>query len=358
MPKHVREYVRLGANRVCSLLVAAALVFSCAGLYRGVSIQAAARCQSGEELTVSASFQDKQVAADEPIEFRLNRPLGRDEGTLAIIIGQSDLTGLFAVLERGLRYDAKALPLPSGESEVTVYLVSPGNEWREVARFTLRVGKEEDRDLNGALEQAARQTRSQEDAAQTAKQPRMLGFEKLDFNPSISLSVNSQPAQSNFPATARPDRATFTDLNLQMSFKSEIERGLFASESQFDFVGTSFRQSALRFGQLGERAPRVDLSSYLMQFKIGKVRYQAGHFTFGSSRHLMNGFSSRGLMVSVPLSSRADLAASAMNGTSITGYSNFFGLDKRRHRLVSGAVGFEFLPERPGGLRAEVSLLD
>jgi hypothetical protein len=172
------------------------------------------------------------------------------------------------------------------------------------------------------------------------------------------LSINSQPAQSNFPASSRPDRATFTDLNLQGSFKSEMSSGIFTSQMQFDLVGSSFQQAALRFGQLGERAPQIDLSSYLMQFQAGKLRYQAGHFSFGTSRHLMNSFSSRGMMITLPLGERTDFALSAMNGTSIVGYGNFFGIDKPRHQLLSATLGFEMLPTRPGGLRVELSGLN
>jgi hypothetical protein len=327
-----------------AILIAALLVSANARLF---SVFA----QTTEELQVSASFTDKQVAPVEPIEFRFNRPLVKAEGTLAIIIGQSDLSALFTLSDKSLRYDAKALPLPQGESIATVYLVSTGNVWKEVAKFTLRVG------LVAVAQQE--QKPAEQPQQQAAGQPqKRFGFEKLNLIPSISLSLSSQPAQSNFPASNRPARATFTDLNGQMSFKSEVASGLFNSQTQFDLVGSSFQQTALRFGQLGQEAPQLDLSSYLMQFQVGKLRYQAGHFSFGTSRHLMNGFSSRGMMITVPLGNRADFSLSAMNGTSIVGYGNFFGIDKRRHQLLSGTLGFEMQPERPGGLRIEVSALN
>src|SRR5262245_26403211 len=338
---------------------------------------------TSESLQVSASFADKQVAADEAIELRLNRPLRKEEGSLALIVGKSDLSALLIVTEKSLRYDPKTLPLPLGESQVILYLVSEKNEWKETARFTLRVGridgvegpgvggpgqgvkdtaKVPEVDSTAAPRSSATDaqppTPGADTASSTKQSQKRLGFEKLDLIPSVTVSFKSQTEQSNFPAINRPERATFTDLNLQMSFKGDIDRGLFTSQSQFDFVGASFKKEALRFGQLGERAPQVDLSSYLMQFKLGKVRYQVGHFSFGANRHLVNGFSSRGLMVSVPLGNRADFALSAMNGTSIVGYSNFFGVDKSKHRLVGGTLGFELMSKRPGGMRVEASLLD
>ena len=336
------------------LLTAVLLVGSSAKLL-GISVQA------DEELQVSVSFADKQVAPDEPIEFRLNRSVSKGEGTLAVLVGQADLTGLFTVAEKNLRYDPKALPLPPGESQVTLYLVSPKNEWKELARFTLRVGKDAGQASGAGGQGPVPQVGPAPDTkppTPSAQPPASGTQRKLNLIPSLTLSFKSQPAQSNFPLANRPARATFTDLNLQGSFKSEMANGPLTLQTQIDFVGSSFQQEALRFGQLREQAPQVDLSSYLMQFQIGKVRYQLGQFSFGANRHLMNSFSSRGMTISLPLGNHADFAISAMNGTSIVGYDNFFGLDKNRHRLFSGTLGLELAPKRPGGLRVEVTALD
>jgi len=330
------------------MLLAALLVCATAGSFGVLS-------QTSEELQVTASFVDHAVAADEPIEFRLNRLLNKQEGSLAVVVGQADLTALFTVAEKSLRYDPRTLPLPAGESQVTLYLVSPRNEWKELARFTLRVGKEAGE--QGSAPQPTPTPGTQAPVAAT-QSPASGTQHKLNLIPSITLTFKSQPEQSNFPLSNRPARATFTDLNLQMSYRSEMERGLFTSKTQFDFVGSSFQQEALRFGQLKDQAPQVDLSSYLMQFQIGKVKYQLGQFSFGASRQLMSSFSSRGMTISLPLGTHADFAISAMNGTSIVGYSNFFGLDKDRHRLFSGTLGLELDQKRPGGLRFEVTALN
>ncbi len=352
--------------------------------------------QSADQpLTISASFIDRQVAPDEPIEFLMNRPPNKAEGSLAVTVGRADLTALFTLAKSSLRYDPKMLPLPPGESEVTVFLVSPKNEWKELARFTLRVGRKDppatenntqakpqslpadpganppDQAARGAEEQGGRgagEQRTTDGSVLAAgqrttdddsrPQKRAARFDKLDFIPAITVSIKSQPAQSTFPEANRPERPTFTDLNLQASFRSEMARGLFASETQFDFVGSSFQQEAIRFGQLGEDAPQIDLSSYLMQFQIGKAKYLLGHTSYGTNRQLISDFSSRGMTFALPLTSRLDFSAAAMNGTSIVGFENFFGLARRRHQLISSALGFEFLPKRPGGLRLETSVMD
>jgi hypothetical protein len=353
-----KSIVFLMAQQACALLAVMALM--------AVSVVSTLRVRAQEsELTVSASFADQTVAPDTPVSFRLNRPLRKTEGSPAIVIRQTDLTALFDIAETIWLYDAKSLPLPAGESVVTLYLISPTLQWRELARFTLRVAAktEQQIDQQPPKDQAAADSPPpdpQPATAPTASSPsqRRFGFDKLDFIPSLTLSLNSQPAQSTFPLSNRPERATFTEGNLQLSLRSTMSRGAFESQNQFDFIGASFQPAALRFGQLGEAAPHIDLSSYLMQAKVGKVNLQSGHFSYGLNRHLINNFSSRGLMISLPIGARGDLSFSAMNGTSIVGYSNFFGIERSRHRLLSATLGLEFLPKRPGGLRLEATALN
>src|SRR5205807_4990153 len=73
-------------------------------------------------------------------ELLLARTLDESEGRLAVFIGTTDVSSLFTLDGLRLRYNSKLWPLPLGESTMTVYLVSENNEWKEAARFTLRVG--------------------------------------------------------------------------------------------------------------------------------------------------------------------------------------------------------------------------
>src|SRR4029079_13475351 len=104
--------------------------------------------------------------------------------------------------------------------------------------------------------------------------------------------------------------------------------------------------------------PNVDLASYLVQFKTGRIKYQIGHFSYGTQRQLINSFSSRGLSVTIPFLKRFDFSVAAMNGTQLVGYDNFFGLNKSKHQMLSGTLGIELFPKRPGGFRLEVGLLN
>jgi len=370
-----------------------------------------------QELAVTASFSaEAPIKPDQRIEFTLSRTLAAKEGRLAILLGAVDVTKLLISAETKLTYIPKTIPLPLGDSEVTIYLVSPSSNWKEVARFPMKVSNEppvtsvieatekapeekpketsensteskensaEEKPKEADSQKTDEQSAETEDKAATEEttetkkdgeqadsqsqnqsvdssqtQTKRFGFEKLDFIPALTITVNSQPFQSTFPAANLPARPTFTDTNMTASLKTEMARGLMKSQYQFDFVGASFQEQALRFGELGERAPNIDLSSYLTEMQIGKAKYQLGHTSFGTLRHLINGHSSRGMTFAIPITSRFDFSIAAMNGTTIVGYDNFFGLDKRRHQLLSGMLGIEFLTKRPGGLRLETGVME
>ena len=313
------------------------------------------RAQS-PELTVKASFAGKQAVTPlGQIDLSLNRPLEPAEGRLAVFIGLADMTALFTSTPNGLSYAPKSLPLPTGENPMTIYFVSPNDEWKEIAQFTLHVSSNQPAE--------ATQKASQENTAGKANQKgangtaRRLGFNKFGVIPSLTLSLESQPAASHFPDSTRPDRPTYADFDLQGSVQTNMADGPFNSQTQFDIVGTSFQGKALRYGELGDGAPQLDLSSYLMQFQIGKARVSLGHVSFGANRFLIDSFSSRGITLAFPVNKQLDFSLTALHGTSVVGWNNFFGLDRRKHQMLGGTVGYEFLKERPGGLRLEVSLL-
>lgn len=365
-----------------------------------------------QELTIRARFDEtKVVTADESIEITLSRALTKDEH-LAVLIGATDLTELFSANGSHLRYDAKLLPLPLGNSPVVVYQVRAGGEWQELAHFVLSVVKEKPakQPKNAAVKTGTNAASTEEKieaaaavagssvkttvpetgtqpsetpapAAETTSSPGAqsetspaakgdatpqptpkplhFGLEKLEGIPSIAFNIKSQPLQANFPANNRPaERATFTDFTVQGSLKTEMQRGPLGAQTQFDFAGSSVQQEALRFGTLGNKAPRIDLASYTMQLSIGKAKLQAGQTSFGADRFVINSFSSRGLTLTLPLTKWLDFSAGALNGTSVVGLPNFLGVARRQHQLQGATLGFEFLPKRPGGLRLEVTAMN
>ena len=335
------------------------------GLLLALGSRVVILAESDADLGVTASFSQRVVAPDESIALSLSRPLNSSEMRVAVFLNNTDVSSLFELTQRRLKYNAQIWPLPVGDSPLVVYVVTRDDQWRELARLSLRVraaeveSKSEMRFMKSGYTLPTRSAIFDEQKQDVSNAPTKTSQNhKFKFLPSLTLGLNSQPAQSTFPDSARPQRATFVDLTMQASLKNEAAYGVFNSQSSFDFAGSSFQQEALRFGTLGEAAPKVDLSSYLFQFQTGKIKYQLGHFSYGTQRQLINSFSSRGLMITVPFLKHFDFSAAVMNGTQLVGYHNFFGLDKTKHQMLSGTLGVELFPKRPGGLRFEVGVLN
>ncbi len=337
-----------------------------------------ASAHRSQDLTVQASFDGKTVSPDEAIELTLNRQPSIGEGRIAVVVGTTDLTDLFAAAENTLKYSPRPFPLPDGENELTVYLVTPNGEWKVVAGFKLKVSAkpeatapvvaENGQATNGEQASQATQTQTADTAqaghaataAQTPAEPvkRRFGFDKFELAPSLNIGFKSQFAETHFPDSNKPERPTFADATLQGTWKSEMARGTFNMQHQFDIVGSSFRNEALRFGEQGDKARRIELSSYLMQFQQGTRKFNVGHSSFGAQRHLINNFASRGFTIASPINEHLDVSLVAMNSTNIVGFDNFFGLANHKHRLYGGVVGLEVFSKRPGGLRFETGAVD
>src|SRR5258706_14575724 len=88
----------------------------------------AARAQSTQidsAIVVTPSFTaDGFLAKDTRIDLALNRLPSPAEGTIAVMIGTEDRTALFEQRGNQLAYRAGAVPLPSGSTDVSVYLVT------------------------------------------------------------------------------------------------------------------------------------------------------------------------------------------------------------------------------------------
>lgn len=282
----------------------------------------------GQDLQVRASFRSGQwIDRDETITLRLSRPLQSSDGKLAVFIGPTDMTDLFVSMTNSLTYTPTIFLLPSGETELIINLVSPNNEWREIARFPLKV-----------------RTR--------------IGFEKAKIDPNLSINNNGQIAEGHSPDTNEPSRSTYQDFTGQANLSSEHIRESFAIRSQWDFVGASEQNQTLRFGEKGDDAAKIDLSNYMLQLQVGKSEFSMGHINHGRQRHLINFYGSRGIKLQATYGSWIDFSAAAMNGTSIVGWDNFVGLSNRDHRIYSGTLGLEIIKNQPGAIRLEGSVMD
>ena len=277
---------------------------------------------------VTAGFDTtKWVAPRQPIELHVtgdSLPIG---SRLAVVLGSTDLSGLFRAAGDTLRYQAQLLALPPGEQQLAVYVVAANHEWTELARFPLRV-----------------LTRS--------------GYEQADVLPRLTFNLKGQVAEGHEAEADAPPRADYQDLVVSTGLQTVHRGHAFGLTSQVNLLGTSNRQEALRFGELASDAPKFDLADY----QIGAVRkglgVTLGHQTFGQQRHLASAFGSRGVGAAAHMGERATLSFTALNGNSIVGWSNVLGIAEPDNRMVGGSLALDIVPRRPGLVQVEATVVD
>jgi hypothetical protein len=243
---------------------------------------------------------------------------------LVVFHGTTDVTSLFVPAAGTLTYRPAAVGLPSGESELVVHLVGNDDQWHELGRFPIRI-----------------------------RTP--TGWERATLDPRLDLGSEAQVAEDHAPATNRPPRETFQDFTATSGLTTAHARNGWSVQSQLNVVGVSQREKALRFAQDGTRAPQVDLADYRVDVEKGPVRASLGHVSWEGNRHLVGQFASRGAVARVRLGARADLTAAWLHGSSIVGWANLLGIDRRQHRLGGATLGLEAFPASPGLLRVEAT---
>jgi hypothetical protein len=122
-------------------------------------------------------------------------------------------------------------------------------------------------------------------------------------------------------------------------------------------VGASNRQETLRFGELANEAPKFDLADYQVGVEGSHATLTVGQNTFGSQRHLMSAFGSRGVTGSARLGNVMRVSLAALNGSAIVGWSNPVGLSQSDHQILSATVSADVFPRRPGMVQVEATML-
>ncbi len=303
-----------------------------------------------DDLKLTANFTDREIGRRDRIVISLDRPLQPGGERLAVFIAETDLTSLFTQESIELIYLPDRFPLPVGSSLVRVYQNDPTGAWKLLAEFTLAV-----RDDGGAAPRENNPEATVPDGI-AATESTSEGT-KYDFTPNVTLNLKGQNQTLTFPRESAPERNPFTEVDGQIGLELKINRRGWSLNNKFDFVGVGFRPNALRFGELQDSAPLIDLSSYLIELSKGRFKVNFGHVSFGSNRHLINSFSSRGISATIPVSKQNEITLAAMNGTSVVGYDNFIGVTKSKHNVLGVGFAREFFKERPNGLRVEFTVM-
>lgn len=296
-------------------------------------------------IAVTASFSGREIAPNERIVLTLSRPLENGEGRIAILVGSTDLTALFSLSATELVYTPRHIHHPIGESPVTVYRVSADGEWMRLSEFMLKVRNSE--------------TEAEPDAAadNSVEQEGRAGRTAYGFTPNVTINIKGQNQTQTFPREAAPERNPSSEMDGQAGFDFKVTKRGWNLANKFDLVGVGARQNALRFGELQNKAPMIDLSSYLIEFGKDRFKVNLGHVSFGSNQFLINSFSSRGVSGVVPIGKQNEFTFAAMNGTSVVGFDNFLGISRSKHSVVAAGFARDFFKERPNGLRVEFTVM-
>lgn len=275
---------------------------------------------------LGTSFDGEWVARDARIQLRFEDPATTLIGAVAVFVGRSDLTELFFESDAGeLTYHAPQMPLPAGSHDLIVYYVADPSDWVEIARVPLQV-------LTDA------------------------GFEQADWTPRVELSIDMQNKESVSGDAFPSARPTYQDLNVQAGMDSQHRRGGVATGTRFQLTGTSNQDSALRVGEKGDDAPKLDLADYSIGVEIGATSVTLGHVSYGEHPLLLSGLGHRGVVLEHEFNDFFDVAMTSQSGRRIVGWDRFLGANRQQDRISGATVGVNLLEGRSQGrLRAEFS---
>ena len=198
------------------------------------------------------------VTSSTPIELVVFPPVNPQEGRLAFVLGSPDgsssidATDLFRASARGFVYRPELAPLPSGERDLTVYVVSPAGQWNELARVHLKVLKPG-------------------------------GFETATATPRLDVVGEGVIADGGTSPALIPTLAR-EKLNGQLDLQGAATRSGWTIAPHINVIGASVQNEAIRFGQLGKDAPQVDLSQYTISLTRDRFSLQVGSVFYGTER--------------------------------------------------------------------------
>lgn len=293
------------------------------GLLAGAGAGAAAQA------VLQGDFSSGWVHGHQTLQLQVDAARQADWRRWRLFVGTLEVTALLRpTADPGtLALVPGAVRWPAGEAEL---LVQDGSDWQELARLPLRV-------LTPA------------------------GFERSTLQPRLDLAIDGRSAERRSDDQPFSPRGTYADTATQAGLAWSAAREGWRLEAAANSSGNSHRAKTLRHGELGARAPKLDLADYRVAIAHGEpadLRAEFGHHSARSHPLLAQDLTRRGLSLYGRLGAASDLSLHLLNGTQIVGWDNPLGLEEADHRLQLLSWGLELVPERPGGLRAEVGLLD
>ena len=261
--------------------------------------------QARAELAVAGSDEGQWREAAAPLEIRYRQDsTGVSQGRLRFFVDEMEITPLLQRLAPGVyRYPSARWPLPAGEHGLKLYRQN-GREWELLDETTLRI-----------LSRG--------------------GFEEASWTPRADIN-----------ATGRDERNDSSDLDdeklqqRQLALESGLEtlhrRGDWQIDSSWQWVGSSSPEQSLRYDELGQDAPRLDLSEYRIDLRRRAWAAAIGHQQRGGNPLLIDQFSNRGVGLAWNSTQGAALELAVQAARPLVGWSNPLGLsDASEDRIIS-----------------------
>lgn len=276
-----------------------------------------------------ASFAGKTIAATDNVTLVFASAVNATDGQFAVIVGTEDVTVNFRwVSPTRLEGVFAAMPLPAGSNLLRVYQISASNQWVEIGQASISVA------------------------------PPPAGNRTPVYRPSLIVGAKSQLAESHSASAQPPTRSTYADLTVQGGLQTEHGGADWSVKSQLNVAGSSYRPETVSFVSRGDDAPKVDVTSYLIESTfnsgVGQTGLSIGQVQAGTNPLLANAIGNRGVLLTQKFGSRVDLVAALQNGTQTLGATNILGVNDAEHRLATATAGVELL-ERAGGFRLEAT---
>ena len=282
------------------------------------------------------------------LRVTLSQPSFQAGAEYALMIGDQDLTALATILsEQSFEIDLKGIGLGVGAQKLQVLTPGVSSSPRVLASADLNIPA---------------------GTAQPAVNLAALGVapqnEEEGLRSSITVGVKSR-LQNSVQTAATPaagaaaitqPRNTFVDLTTQMALQYNGKLADGQMSAQANLAGSSFQQEALRFGNAGNQADKLDLASYDVQWRNEQLRLALGHLSHGNHPLLASGIGNRGLGAVWKFNPSWDIGASLQAGSSVVGFPNPTGLAQVNNRIRQMSVGWTLWPESPQRLRTEVSV--
>ncbi len=315
---------------------------------------------------------------------------------IAVFLGDLDITSQMQREGQELVYKSTLLPLPIGEQTLTVYRTTTPDRWEPVATFSVKIAPNQSQvatNESGKSPTATTPAPSPEPSfkpdsiptnpsdskSSTAATPSPAGStppkpgstsattnptpaadptSPIGFSTKLNVNIKSQLAESRSPDAGVSPRPTFLDADFAGELSALYPIGTGKLQGKVNIVGTTFKPEALRFNELQERAPLVDLSAYSIDFTDGDNKVAIGNVCFGNNPLLVSNVCTRGLTANLKLNNFADLSIGHLSTTAIVGFDNILGTGEDKNNLTGATLGIQVANNNAGGVRLETTVMN